>query len=305
MNVRLSPLPDTTEFAEAFRTACELDVLAFKPGNVSVESPGHGMQARDFQLSAEAAAPHVTDRTLPLGERIYRAIAATRQAVGCNTNLGIVLLAVPLIRAAQHRLPHESLSQRLRRDLDETTREDTEWVYRAIRLAAPGGLGSSPRHDVHAAPTVNLLSAMREAAQRDRIAGQYASGYADVFRFGVDALRQGRTRWGEETQALTDVYLAYLSGFPDSHVLRKFGAPTAAQVQRMACGCVADMAPCPDWNRARRHLANLDRGLKSAGVNPGTSADLTVATWLADRLLSAAATDPAETSRPAGGQPDI
>jgi len=304
MNARLPPLPGTADLAQAFRTACELDVLAFKPGNVSVESPGHGMQARDFQLSAEAAAPHVTDRTLPLGERIYRAIAATRQAVGCN-NLGIVLLAVPLIRAAQHRLPHESLSQRLRRDLDETTREDTEWVYRAIRLAAPGGLGSSPRHDVHAAPTVNLLSAMREAAQRDRIAGQYASGYADVFRFGVDALRQGRTRWGEETQALTDVYLAYLSGFPDSHVLRKFGAPTAAQVQRMACGCVADMAPCPDWNRARRHLANLDRGLKSAGVNPGTSADLTVATWLADRLLSAAATDPAETSRPAGGQPDI
>lgn len=305
MNARLSPLPGTAELAEAFRAACELDVLAFKPGNVSVESPGHGMHARDFQLSAEAAAPHVADRTLPLGERIYRAVEATRQAVGCNTNLGIVLLAVPLIRAAQHRLPHESLPQRLRRDLDETTREDAEWVYRAIRLAAPGGLGSSPRHDVHAAPTVDLLSAMREAAQRDRIAGQYASGYADIFSLGMDALKQGRTRWGEETRALTDVYLAYLSHFPDSHVLRKFGAPTAAQVQRMACGCVADMAPCPDWNRARRHLANLDRGLKLAGVNPGTSADLTVATWLADRLLSAAATDPAETSRPAGGQPDI
>lgn len=305
MNARLPSPPGTADLAEAFRTACELDVLAFKPGNVSVESPGHGMQARDFQRSAEVAAPHVADRALSLGERIYRAIAATRQAVGCNTNLGIVLLTVPLIHAAQHRLPHESLPRRLRRDLDETTREDTEWVYRAIRLAAPGGLGSSPRHDVRAAPTVGLLSAMREAAQRDRIAGQYASGYADIFRFGVDALRQGRTRWGEETQALTSVYLAYLSDFPDSHVLRKFGAATAAQVQRMACGCVADMAPCLDWNRARRHLANLDRGLKSAGVNPGTSADLSVATWLADRLLSAAASGPAETSRPTGGQADI
>lgn len=304
MNARLSPLPGTTELAEAFRTACELDVLAFKPGNVSVESPGHGMHARDFQLSAEAAAPHVADRTLPLGERIYRAIAATRQAVGCNTNLGIVLLTVPLLHAAQHRLPHESLPQRLRRDLDETTRDDTEWVYRAIRLAAPGGLGSSPRHDVRAAPTVGLLSAMREAAQRDRIAGQYASGYADIFSLGMDALKQGRTRWGEETRALTGVYLAYLSDFPDSHVLRKFGAATAAQVQRMARGCVADTAPCLDWDCVRRHLANLDRGLKSAGVNPGTSADLTVATWLADRLLSAAA-DPVEAGRPAGGQADI
>jgi len=305
MNARLPPPPGTADLAQAFRTACELDVLAFKPGNVSVESPGHGMHARDFQRSAEVAAPHVADRALPLGERIYRAIAATRQAVGCNTNLGIVLLTVPLIHAAQHRLPHESLPQRLRRDLDETTREDTEWAYRAIRLAAPGGLGSSPRHDVRAAPTVGLLSAMRESAQRDRIAGQYASGYADIFRFGVDALQQGRTRWGEETQALTSVYLAYLSDFPDSHVLRKFGAATAAQVQRMACGCVADMAPCLDWNRARRHLASLDRGLKSAGVNPGTSADLSVATWLADRLLSAAASGPAGTSRPTGGQADI
>ncbi|ODU42894.1 MAG: hypothetical protein ABS92_10360 [Thiobacillus sp. SCN 63-374] len=304
MNARLTPLPGTAELAEAFRAACELDVLAFKPGNVSVESPGHGMHARDFQLSAEAAAPHVADRTLPLGERIYRAIEATRQAVGCNTNLGIVLLTAPLLHAAQHRLPHESLPQRLRRDLDETTRDDAEWVYRAIRLAAPGGLGSSPRHDVHAAPTVSLLSAMREAAQRDRIASQYASGYADILGLGMDALKQGRIRWGEETRALTDVYLTYLSHFPDSHVLRKFGAPTAAQVQRMARGCVADMAPCLGWDCARRHLASLDQILKSAGVNPGTSADLAVATWLVDRL-SATPASVHDAGRPAGGQADI
>ena len=94
--------------ADAFRAACELDVLAFKPGNVGVDSPGHGMTAQDFLTSAEVAAPHLAKRGLPLGERIYRAVEATRHAVACNTNLGIVLLAAPLIHAAQNRAGGET-----------------------------------------------------------------------------------------------------------------------------------------------------------------------------------------------------
>ncbi|BBP05174.1 triphosphoribosyl-dephospho-CoA synthase [Sulfuriferula plumbiphila] len=284
MNSPMALQPDILAASDAFRAACELDVLAFKPGNVSMDSPGHGMTAQDFVVSARVAAPHVADRMLGVGERVYRAIEATRQAVACNTNLGIVLLAVPLIHAAQHRLPGETLAQRLYLSLSGLTQEDADWVYRAICLAAPGGLGEPTRHDVHTTPTVTLLVAMQEAARWDRIAHQYASTYADIFGMGMVRLRQGRARWGGEAEAVTTVYLGYLADFPDSHVLRKYGPDTAEQVRQMTRTCIANIARCSDWADVRSHLEALDHELKLTSINPGTSADLTVATWLADRL---------------------
>ena len=48
--------------------------------------------------------------------------------------------------------------------------DDASEVYRAIRLANPGGLGSAEEQDVAAEPTITLLEAMRLAADRDGIA---------------------------------------------------------------------------------------------------------------------------------------
>ena len=87
-------MPVTPETLQrAYLEACEAELQAFKPGNVSVHAEGHGMTVNDFRLSARASAPHLSDPTLGLGEKIYHAVAATKAAVGCNTNLGIVLLA--------------------------------------------------------------------------------------------------------------------------------------------------------------------------------------------------------------------
>jgi triphosphoribosyl-dephospho-CoA synthase len=58
----------------------------------------------------------------------------------------------------------------------------------------------------------------------------------------------------------------------------------------MAFDCIARLGQCADWSCAKTHLTGLDTALKSAGFNPGTSADLTVAAWLADRLLHGEAT---------------
>ncbi len=52
-----------------------------------------------FISSAEASAQHIADPSPGLGQRILKAISATHQAVGCNTNLGIVLLCAPLAQA--------------------------------------------------------------------------------------------------------------------------------------------------------------------------------------------------------------
>lgn len=281
MNARF--MPDVC--VSAFRAACELDVQAFKPGNVSVESPGHDMTAQTFLISAEVAAPHVADRTLPVGERIYRAIEATRQAVDCNTNLGIVLLATPMIHAAQFRQAQEPFADALQRSLDGFDLEQTEWVYRAIRLAAPGGLGKSNRHDVNHAAKVPLLTAMREASRRDCIARQYAHGYADLFHAVRTCLVEARARWQRDDQHMSALFLGFLADYPDSHVQRKFGTASAEGLRQMARQCQLEVGRSGNWPEARKTLEQLDRHLKSAGINPGTSADLSVATWLLDKLL--------------------
>lgn len=89
-----------TAVAVALREACLLELEALKPGNVHRYAVGHGMTLADFETSAETLNQVFSRSKLTVGERIYRAVAATRGAVGCNTNLGIVLLAAPLAEAA-------------------------------------------------------------------------------------------------------------------------------------------------------------------------------------------------------------
>ena len=80
---------------EAYLHACSLDVHALKPGNVRVASPIGPLNADHFLRSSEVSIPYLLQKDHGLGERIYNAISATHDAVGTNTNLGIVLLCAP------------------------------------------------------------------------------------------------------------------------------------------------------------------------------------------------------------------
>jgi triphosphoribosyl-dephospho-CoA synthase len=267
--------------AAALRDACRFDVIAFKPGNVSLDAPGHDMSAFDFLKSAAVAADALAAPAGGLGERVLAAIAATRAAVGCNTNLGIVLLTAPLALAALRPSAGRDLRARLAVLLATTSVEDAQHVYRAIRLAAPAGLGASEDQDVRDEPTENLTRVMEIAAPRDSVARQYATVFDTVFERGLPALRTARERWGSMAWAAVACFVGFAAEIPDSHVVRKYGeARAAALITRFrevesamkACENPADLLPA---------LAALDGELKLGGVNPGTSADLTVASLAA------------------------
>ncbi len=98
----------------AYLRACEVEIEAPKPGNVSLESPGHDMCADDFIASAKVSVGALTAPDLGLGERVYQAVAATRQKVSCNTNLGIILLCAPLFHAAHSPMSSRRLRASLR-----------------------------------------------------------------------------------------------------------------------------------------------------------------------------------------------
>src|SRR4051812_32934462 len=156
--------------AAAFEAACRDELASLKPGNVHAFADGHRMRADDFVRSAAAAAGPLTRPGTRVGARILGAVEATRAAVGMNTNLGIILLCAPLAAAAEE--PADELRVALSRCLAALDVEDARLAFRAITLAAPGGLGSAERHDVRAPATVSLRAAMADAADRDRIARQ-------------------------------------------------------------------------------------------------------------------------------------
>lgn len=268
---------------EAYLHACCLDVEAFKPGNVSVHSPGHGMRARDFVRSAEVSAPFLTALELPLGERIYRAAAATAGVVGCNTNLGILLLAAPLIEAAGF-CPTGSLQARLRSVLEGSTREDAEQVYRAIRCVRPGGLGKVGAEDVSRSPSVTLWEAMQLAKSYDRVAFNYTFAYKDIYEVGIPGYHKGVYRWGDERWAAVAVFVCLLRRIPDTHIERKFGKRYTGMVQAEMASLEEELFATAEPERIVPSIRAVDARFKKLGINPGTTADLTVATLLAVRL---------------------
>jgi triphosphoribosyl-dephospho-CoA synthase len=273
--------PEPISLARAFITACEDELNAPKPGNVHIFAGGHGMEAQDFVDSAHAAAIPLTTAGIDVGSRIFAAVEATWARVGQNTNLGIVLLCAPIAHAALA-YPRTDLSEGVRKTLAGLTRADAELAFKAISRANPGGLGEAPEHDVAGPAKVSLLEAMRAASGRDRIAWQYVNGFEDIFGLGADALERSRQGGDEPALRVLRLYLTFLSAFPDSHICRKFGEATAALTMseaRAFSASVAGMTRAPDiYAEALR----FDGSLKSRGLNPGTSADLTVATLFAD-----------------------
>ena len=259
--------------AAAFEAACLAELEAIKPGNVHVFADGHGMVVEDFVRSAHTAAPVIAQEGLSIGQRILRATEATWDAVGCNTNLGIVLLSAPLVHAAMHEMALEDV-------LSGLTRQDAADAFRAIVKAAPAGLGQGMRHDVHDVPQVTLLEAMREAAGRDRIAWQYAHAYDDILQFGAARYREAMQRWGNNSWALTAVFLGFLARFPDTHVVRKHGSAVAEVLRSEAIHHEWSFMGCDNPRTYLGELLRFDARLKKDALNPGTSADLTVATVL-------------------------
>lgn len=254
------------------QTACLWEATSRKVGNVHRYADFAGTTYLDFALSAAAVARPL-DRAMygwPFGLVLKDAVTETRRVCGQNTNLGILLLLLPLLYCDEN---HYAIPRFLAKlDLGVTTD-----VFEAIRLASPGGLGDAPEGDVKDEPTITILEAMKLAADRDLIARQYANGYADVFDFGVPAFLDAFAKFGRIEPAVIECQLKWLAAFPDSLIARKNGLAIAKDVQRRAKR-ILDLGGL-DTPEGRKAGVELDAHLRSDGnkLNPGTTADLVTA----------------------------
>ncbi len=266
----------------AYEDACRLEIEALKPGNVHCFAGGHGMSAEQFVVSARVSSGPLTEPGWPVGRRVLEAVRATRQAVGTNTNLGIILLCAPLARAAER---PGNLRDNLAGVLDGLSIEDARAAFAAIVLASPGGLGSAETQDVRREPTVHLLEAMRLAAGRDRVARQYVTDFEDVFEVGLPAFHAALARGERGMWPTVFLYMTLLAAFADSHVARRHGEEAAGGLSTEAGAVRAALDAAGNEAERIGLLMEFDGKLKQRALNPGTSADLTVASLLVASLL--------------------
>ncbi len=277
----------SAQLAQAYKNACMGELQALKPGNVHAFSDGHGMTIQDFIQSADVTAEPIARAGLSVGERVFYSVEATQKTVGQNTNLGMLLLCAPLLHAASSVQADQSLWAQLDQTLNQLSIDDAVWVAKAIVLANPGGLGASDQHDVHEAPAVSLLEMMRSAQDKDRISWQYANAFQDIVGFGVNLYADALLKWENAAWATTALYLGFLTRYADTHVLRKHGEQVANLLMLEAKEIESNYWSTRNPKLMQKQLLVWDASLKARKINPGTSADLTVATLLASDLALA------------------
>jgi triphosphoribosyl-dephospho-CoA synthase len=278
MEEKFDPKPDYQLGLHA-QLACVWEATARKPGNVHRYRDFDDMTYLDFIASAAAMAPVIAVAAhYCVGATVCEAVRLTRSVCRRNTNLGLALLLAPLAKARRTSTrrsgDYRGEVRRVLAEMDGEEVDDVGYVYYAIALANPGGLGEAPEQDVRRPPTAKLLDCMALAQDRDLIARQYANGFAEVFDEGGPAVLVGIDRTGCIEGGIIHAHLHLMAKFPDSLIARKRGLAEALESAQRAQAVLE--AGWPHTPEGRRAIRALDDWLRAVGHqrNPGTTADL-------------------------------
>ena len=148
------------------------------------------------------------------------------------------------------------------------------------RFGSPALL-CAPSQGVLHPPSIDRRATMALAAPRDCIARQYCDGLVDLFTLGLPALGAAFSLRAEavDMAAVQQASLRLPGGFSVSHIVRKHGG-AAAQIVMTAAQAWLARAGHDGGFDAEPEFAAWDTRLKAERINPGTTADLTVATLL-------------------------
>lgn len=253
--------------------ACTWEVCAPKPGNVHRGADFDDVTVGDFLTSALAIAPWIDQSDeISLGEAVLGCVQATRQAVNTNTNLGMILLLVPLAQAGTRHAG--DLRRGVPKILGQLDEDDSRLVYQAINQAQPGGLGDSDALDVRSEAPKDLLEAMQVAKEWDQIALEYCTNFENVLKIIAPNVVQHCKSGLSLSQAIVHEHLSSLARWGDSLIARKCGAEVNEQTRARA-GFVLESGR-PGEESYYQAVSEFDFWLRSDGRkrNPGTTADL-------------------------------
>lgn len=279
---------DPSFVASSAALAMVLEVSADpKPGNVDRGHSRGQTRYEHFVASALASVPALRGAARErrrLGHWFHQAVAASvRSQPGGNTHFGTLLLLVPLAAAAGAARRPGHVLPAARTLLRRTTVADGVEFYRAFRAApvrvapfrGPLDLRSPRAEEVVRRTGTTLYRAVTLAADRDRVAREWGSGFAEsAWARSRLSVHLARRDWNE---AVVRTYLDLLARAPDSLVATEFGPAAAREVQRTAA---------PLRGAPMERIARWDGQLVRRGVNPGATADILAAgifLWLMGR----------------------
>ena len=155
--------------------------------------------------------------------------------------------------------------------------EDARLIYEAVRIARPGGLGTTSEMDIYQDPPADVLQAMSYSSDEDLIARQYSNGFQQVFEEVVPLLSAGQASLGNLSDGIIYAHVSMIARYGDSLIQRKCGLETSDKARMLAQKALESlMANRQEWYDC---VGELDFWLRSDGHrrNPGTTADLITA----------------------------
>ncbi|WP_287585131.1 triphosphoribosyl-dephospho-CoA synthase [Candidatus Borrarchaeum sp.] len=267
----------TADFADTRYEHYLAGAVAIGPAIARAASQGVKLQKGEIQTS-----------DVGIGRWILQGIRDVKQWNEPNTNLGMLILMVPLATAAgtlieKREFEIELLRKQFNHIVRATTPQDALDLYQAIATVSPGGMGKvDDEADVTDENTWNILKereitlfrTMEISQEWDTISKEFVTALELSLGKGYPFFRQTYVSTKDVNITTVHTFLFLLSSKPDTLIQRKLGNEAAMQVSYKAKE-VLEMGGLLT-QKGTDALHHFDRSLRDSEnrYNPGTTADL-------------------------------
>ena len=206
---------------------------------------------------------------------------------GGNVLLGHILILAPLVATAVIclKLNIKSLNNfkdMLKKVITDTTVEDTIYLYEAIKICNPGGLGQIGKYDIYDENSIKELKEDRITLKKifelskdyDLISWEYSTGFSIILNDGIRYYLNSYNKFKDINVATVNTFLRLLSEHSDTLIIRKSGLEAALYVSNMATKILKRGGI--STKKGLKMTLKFDKMLqkKKGKLNPGTIADL-------------------------------
>ncbi|WP_456370247.1 triphosphoribosyl-dephospho-CoA synthase [Geoglobus sp.] len=247
-----------------------------KAGNVDRDHDFHDLRYEHFLASSSAAFPvfvRIAGHEIGIGQGVLELVRKTSEFHSAeNVHFGAFLLLSPLVYSMGD-------VRSAVRAIKGTTSEDSLYVRKAFELskarvmeADTADLRDSDVEKKIVEMGVNLFEWMKLAPSENFIAREYVDGFPLTER-GKDLIFEVYDRTEDVNATLVVCYISFLSTLRDPLIIAKKGREVAEAVREMAEESL-------ELYRLTENFAvfgELDVRVRALGVNPGSVADLVIA----------------------------
>ena len=279
-----------------------LEVSAYpKPGNVHRTRDFPDMTFEDFIISGivtgetiENATNHVLHvnnlKDANCGKYILEGVKETDIWIKNNTNLGILMLQVPIAQSTIISEDFNDIQNNIGELLNNTTVTDAMNLYDAINIADAGGMGDQDEYDVNSENAKKelkennqtMFDVLEISSQWDQLAYELTNKMPNIFNIGFKTFNNLKSQTSLNNSTLI-TFLTLLSEIPDTLISRKYGLDVAKDISNKA----KNLLKCKDDEYFKKDLEYFDNYLYENNYNPGTTADLTASSIMLSFLNEA------------------